>query len=44
MPCRKKPTYKTKKQASVHGAITYGSGKHQERRVKGGWRTYKKKR
>lgn len=43
MPCRrKKATYKSKKTAAQHGAITYGSNRHQEYKVKGGWRTTKK--
>lgn len=38
MPCRRrKPTYKTKKAAKRHGAITYGKGNTRVYRVKGGW-------
>jgi len=43
MPCkRKKPVFKSKKAAEKHGAITYGSGKHREYKVKGGWSSTKK--
>lgn len=44
MPCRRrKATYKTKKQAQRHGAITYGSGNYYVKKVVGGWRAYKKR-
>lgn len=39
---RKKPTYRSKKSAKRHGAITYGKGKFYVREVKSGWRAYKK--
>jgi hypothetical protein len=43
MPCRrKKATYKNKRQAKIHGAITYGSKRHREYKTKKGWRTSKK--
>lgn len=43
MPCgRKIPKYKTKSSAKRHGAITYGKGKFTTRKVKGGWKSYKK--
>ena len=43
MPCkRKKPTYKKKKSAQRHGAITCGSKKYRVRKVKGGYRAYEK--
>jgi len=43
MPCRRRPTYPSKKEAARHGAITYGSGKHREYKVKSGWRTARRK-
>jgi len=43
LPCgREKPTYKTKKDAKRHGAITYGKGKYYVRKVKRGWKAYRK--
>jgi len=39
---RKKATYKTKKAAERHGAITYGSGNYTVRKRKGGWSAYEK--
>jgi hypothetical protein len=41
MSC-KKPTYSTKKAAKRHGAITYGKDKYNVRKVKGGYKAYKK--
>jgi len=43
MPCGKKiPKYDTKKAATRHGAITYGKGNFSVRKVKGGYKAYKK--
>ena len=43
MPCnRKKPTYSSKKDAKRHGAISYGKGNYQVRKVKDGYKAYKK--
>lgn len=43
MPCgRKIPKFKTKSSANRHGAIQYGRKKYTVRKVKGGWKAYKK--
>jgi len=43
MPCGKKiPKYDSKKAATRHGAITYGKDKFTVRKVKDGWKAYKK--
>ena len=42
-PGRKRPTYKKKKDAKRHGAITYGSGNYQVYEVKGGYKVRKTK-
>jgi len=44
MPCgRKRPTYTSKAQAKRHGSITYGKGKYQTYKVKGGYKARPKK-
>jgi len=37
-----RPTFRTKKAAKRHGAIIYGSKRYRIRKVKKGWRAYKK--
>lgn len=36
------PTYRKKSEAKQHGAITYGAESYLVRKVKGGYRAYKK--
>jgi len=41
----RKPVYKSRKAAEIHGAITYGSGKHTERKLgRGRFISYRKPR